>query len=339
MDLPKQWLLRKCSNNMKNPLLEIIGLDQEYKTFKGPAKVLNGVDFYVHEREKVGLIGESGSGKTTTMKCIMRILPEQQAKITHGEILFKEKNLLKVRRGYGVKGISMIFQDPTASLNPVFTVGQQLIDVAKYSKVLGNSKGNLNKKSLDLCLKTLSDVNMADPERIMKYYPVQLSGGMRQRICIAKALIGVRDLLIADEPGTNLDVTIQDQILRLINQLVEERKNSIILISHAIGTMKNLTDRVYCMYAGTMVEVAKTEELLIKPLHPYTVELLASVPKLTGEGVSSGIPGTPPDYLKVPTGCRFHPRCKHAMNKCKQEKPSIFNLGNDRKVSCFLFEN
>jgi len=319
------------------PLLEVRNLFQEYKTFKGAAKVLNDVVLKVNKSEKVGLIGESGSGKTTTMKCIMKILPVPQGKITSGRIVYKEKDLLKSKRKYGVKGISMIFQDPTAALNPVFKIGTQLMDTVKFAK-LTDSADYDKKTNYNLCISTLKDVDMPDPERIMECYPIQLSGGMRQRICIAKALMCGGELLIADEPGTSLDVTIQDQILRLINNLVETRKTSIILISHAIGTMKNLTDKVCCMYAGSILEEAKTEDLLNRPLHPYTVKLISCVPKLTGEGINQGIPGFPPDYLNPPTGCRYHPRCEHAMEKCRKDKPPLFDVGSYRKVACFLFE-
>jgi len=171
----------------------------------------------------------------------------------------------------------------------------------------------------------------------MKNYPFQLSGGMRQRICIAKALIGVRDLLVADEPGTNLDVTIRDQILRLLHALVEDRAISVILISHAIGAVRNLANRVYVMYAGSMVEVAETKELFTNPKHPYTQLLLAAVPRLTGGGIAKGITGRPPDYLKPPSGCRFHPRCPHAMQVCQEEAPGFFGTEDTHKVACYLY--
>jgi len=319
-------------------LLQVRDLRQGFQTFKGIAQVLNGVELVVHEREKVGLIGESGCGKTTTMKCITRILPMPPGIIFGGEICFKGKNILRTdsKKTYGVKGISMIFQDPTAALNPVFTIGQQLADVVKYSG--GGGERKLSKREIkNRTVSVLRDVAMPDPERILKNYPFQLSGGMRQRVCIAKALIGVRDLLIADEPGTSLDVTIRDQILRLLDNLVGQRGISIILISHAIGAVKSITDRVYVMYAGNMVEVAPTQELFRNPLHPYTRALFAAIPRLTGEGIGKGIDGRPPDYLDPPPGCRFHPRCPYSMPICKKERPFLRNVGHGHGVACFLY--
>ncbi len=323
---------------MKAPLLEVRSLYQQFKTFKGLGKVLNGVDFVIQRGEEVGLVGEAGCGKTTTMKCIMRILPMPQGEISQGEILFNGKDILKadLRKTHGVRGISMIFQDPTAALNPVFQIGQQLIDVARYSPL--SSGRHVSKRELQgRAIEVLKDVSMPDPERIMKNYPFQLSGGMRQRICIAKALLGVRDLLIADEPGTNLDVTIRDQILRLLHGLVEDRAISVILISHALGAVRNLVSKVFVMYAGTMVEMADTDELFINPKHPYTRLLLAAIPRLTGGGIPKGIEGRPPDYLKAPSGCRFHPRCPHAMQMCQEEPPGFFCVGDTHEAACYLY--
>lgn len=178
---------------------------------------------------------------------------------------------------------------------------------------------------------------MPDPERIMNSYPIQLSGGMRQRICIAMALVSATNLLIADEPGTNLDVTIQDQVLRLLGELVEDRGTSIILISHALGAVKGLVDRVYVMYAGSMVEAAKTEDLFSDPLHPYTKALFEAVPKLTGGGIPMGIPGRIPNYLNPPTGCRFNPRCPHAKPECRENAPPFYQIGDGHEVACYLY--
>ena len=178
---------------------------------------------------------------------------------------------------------------------------------------------------------------MPDSERILSNYPIQLSGGMRQRVCISEALSAAARLLMADEPTTNLDVTIQAQILRQLNELVAKRKPSILLISHSLGVVRNLTERVYIMYAGNIVEVARTKDLFADPSHPYTKALLKTVPKLTGEGISQGIPGRIPNYLNPPEGCRFHPRCGHAMPICKKERPALFILGDSHKVACFLY--
>jgi len=326
---------------MSTPLLEIKDLHVYFKVYEGILKVLSGVDFKVGKKEKVGLIGETGCGKTTTMKAIMRILPALSARIPNGKILFEGKDILemnsrdlqKIRR----RNISIVFQDPTAALNPVFKVGEQLADVIKYSRKEGGT--SLSEKEIKAeAVHLLKAVALPDPERIMENYPIQLSGGMRQRICIAMALASANDLLIADEPGTSLDVTIEDQILRLLKRLVEERDTSIVLISHALGAVRGLVDRVYVMYAGNMVEVADTEDLFSDPLHPYARGLLKAVPKLTGGGIAEGIRGRIPDYLNPPEGCRFFPRCDYAMPICEKNQPPFFNHGNKHEVACFLYQ-
>ena len=310
-----------------------------YKTYMGKLKVLNGVDFNLHEGEKVGIIGESGCGKTTTMKAILRILATN-AVVDGGEIRFRghdmlradKKELDQVRR----KNLTMIFQDPTAALNPVFKVESILGDVVKFS---GNFEHEKATKQLvrEKSLEALREVSLPDPERVLDSYPFQLSGGMRQRVCIAMSLATAKDLLIADEPTTNLDVTIQDQVLRLMKDLVDKKNLSIILISHALGTIRNTVDTVYVMYAGTMIEAAETGKLFSDPLHPYAQGLLKSVPKLTGAGFSEGIKGRIPDYIDPPPGCRFHPRCQYAFEKCRKEKPQLLKVDADNhRVACWL---
>jgi peptide/nickel transport system ATP-binding protein len=184
----------------------------------------------------------------------------------------------------------------------------------------------------------LKEVALADPERLLDSYPVQLSGGMRQRVCIGMALATDPELLIADEPGTSLDVTIQDQVLRLLHNLVEKKQNSVILITHTLGVVRETTDRVYVMYGGSMVEVAPTQKLFANPLHPYTQGLMQSVPKLTGGGIAAGIPGRIPSYLDPPPGCRFHTRCPHVMEICARQKPPFFKADEDHEVACFLYD-
>jgi peptide/nickel transport system ATP-binding protein len=320
------------------PLLEIKDLRVQFDVYGGTLKVVDGVNLVVQSGQKVGLVGETGCGKTTTMKAILRILPMPPARIASGEIYFKGQDVLKMNqnelREVRGEGISMIFQDPTAALNPVFTVGQQLTAVVKYS-----AEGkNLSKKQIrERALIPLREVSLPDPERMLDSYPIQLSGGMRQRVCIAMALVASRELLIADEPGTSLDVTIEDQILRLLHTLVEEKNVSVILITHTLGVVRVITDRVYVMYAGNMVEVAATQELFANPLHPYTHGLMEAVPRLTGGGVSDGIPGRIPEYMNPPPGCRFHPRCPQAMEICGQEKPAFYRFGDDHEVACFLY--
>jgi peptide/nickel transport system ATP-binding protein len=324
-----------------NLLLDIKNLSVHFKVYGGILKVVDGVNFYVKQGEKVGLVGETGCGKTTTMKAILRILPSPPARIPSGEILFKGRDVLKLRsdqlRDLRGAGISMIFQDPTAALNPVFTIGQQLEEVIRNASPESRrlSGSELRKRAMV----PLHEVALADPERLLDAYPVQLSGGMRQRVCIGMALSTEPELLIADEPGTSLDVTIQDQVLRLLHSLVERRNTSVILITHTLGVVRQTTDRVYVMYAGNMVEVAPTKKLFANPSHPYTQGLMDAVPKLTGGGVAHGIPGRIPEYLNPPTGCRFHPRCPHAMPVCTREKPPYFDIDGEHRAACFLYDD
>jgi len=326
---------------MPTALLEIKDLHICFSFLKGFLKVLDGVDFVVWPGEKVGLVGEMGCGKTTTMKAIMRILLMPPATIRKGEIFFKGRDILKMGQGQlqeiRRKKISMIFQDPTAALNPVFKIGTQLRDVISCTREQGKSmtKGDIRRRAIQV----LKEVSLPDPERILENYPIQLSGGMRQRICISAALVSTNELLIADEPGTSLDVTIKDQILRLVGEVVEKRGTSVILISHSLGAVRNMTDRVYVMYAGSMVEAAKTKSLFANPRHPYSQGLIAATPKLTGGGVGKGVPGRIPEYIDPPTGCRFHPRCEHAMPICRDKKPPFFEVNENHQVACFLFRD
>ena len=325
---------------MSEMIIDIRNLYVNFNIYEGVTRVLNGVNFRVAKGQKVGLIGEAGCGKTTTVKSIMKILQMPPAEVKGGEIFLEGSDVLKMSQRelqmMRRKTVSMIFQDPTSALNPVFKVGDQIGDIIKYNQLaLGNkiSKEEIYEKTVQV----LKEVQMPDPERIMKNYPIQLSGGMRQRICIAMALVSATNLLIADEPGTNLDVTIQDQVLRLLGELVEDRGTSIILISHALGAVKGLVDRVYVMYAGSMVEAAKTRDLFSDPLHPYTSALFNAVPKLTGGGIPMGIPGRIPNYLNPPTGCRFNPRCPHAKPECLENSPPFYQMGDEHEVACYLY--
>jgi len=285
---------------MPTPLLDIRDLHVWFRVFKGFLRVLDGINFAVWPGEKVGLVGEMGCGKTTTMKAIMRILPIPPATIRGGEILFGGKDILRMGQGQLQKirreKISMIFQDPTAALNPVFKIGTQLQDVISCTSESERSLKNEDIKARTI--QVLKEVSLPDPERMLENYPIQLSGGMRQRICISTALVSAKELLIADEPGTSLDVTIKDQILRLIGEIVEKRGTSVILISHALGAVRNMTDRVYVMYAGSMVEAAKTKDLFDNPLHPYSQGPI-----------------------------------------CSDKKPPFFEANEDHQVACFLFQN
>jgi peptide/nickel transport system ATP-binding protein len=326
-------------NTKENVLLNIKDLHVSYRVYGGYLKVLNGVYLMVREGERVGLVGEAGCGKTTMMKSILQILPPKDSLIPQGEIYYKGKDILKMSfnelQKLRSREISMIFQDPTAALNPVFTIGTQIGDVIKYSVALEEKKAH-KEKIKALSAQALKEAYLPDPERMLANYPLQLSGGMRQRVCIALAISCQRNLIIADEPGTSLDVTIQDQILRLLNGIVEKKGTSIILITHSLGVAREMTDRIYVMYAGTIVETAPAKALFKTPVHPYTKGLLASVPKISGGGIASGIPGRIPDYLNPPQGCRFHPRCEHATSSCAEKPPQLFEIEKDHSVACYL---
>jgi peptide/nickel transport system ATP-binding protein len=324
---------------IETPILDIKNLSVHFKVYGGVLKVLDGINLVVQRGQKVGLVGETGCGKTTSMRAALRTLPVPPALIPGGEILFEGRDVLKMsdsqlRRVRG-RGMAMVFQDPTAALNPVFSVGQQIEAVVRYSTDTRLSR----RETRERAIVPLKEVALPDPERMLDTYPVQLSGGMRQRVCIAMALVANPRLLIADEPGTSLDVTIQDQILRLLRNLVEEKGLSVIVITHTLGVVRELTDRVYVMYAGNMVEVAATPELFREPFHPYTRGLMAAVPRLSGGGVSDGIPGRIPAYMHPPPGCRFHPRCPQAMDICRQDKPTFYTVGSDHQVACFLYRD
>jgi peptide/nickel transport system ATP-binding protein len=323
---------------MAEQLLDIKGLCVNYKVYEGLLRVLNGVSLGVSAREKVGIIGESGCGKTTTMRAVMRILAAN-ALVSSGTIAYRGVDLLKAGRQELMRlhrtSMSMIFQDPTAALNPVFKIGEQLEDIVRYSEFTSDAptKQEVKAKAVEL----LKSAALPEPERILDSYPFQLSGGMRQRVCIAMSLASAKNLLIADEPGTSLDVTIEDQIMRLLKQIVEDRGLSVILISHSIGAVKGFVTKLYVMYAGTMVEEGPTDELFSNPVHPYTQNLLRAVPKLTGGGIPEGIAGRIPSYLAIGDGCRFASRCKSAKQSCHDHAPASFDIGKGHRVACFHY--
>jgi len=322
----------------ENILLNIKDLHVWYRVYGGYLKVLNGVHLMVREGERVGLVGEAGCGKTTTMKSILQILPPGDFHIPRGQIFYKGQDVLKMNfkeiQSLRSREIAMIFQDPTTALNPVFTIGSQIGAVIKYSATFEESVHKEKIKTQSI--KALKEVYLPDPERMCINYPFQLSGGMRQRVCIAMAISSPRNLLIADEPGTSLDVTIQDQIHRLLNELVEKRNTAIILITHSLGVAREMTDRIYVMYAGTIVETTTPEVLFKNPVHPYTKGLLASVPKISGGGIAKGIPGKLPSYLNPPSGCRFRLRCEQESPICLEEPPQLFEIEKDHLVACYL---
>ena len=322
--------------NNKNILLNIKDLYVWYRVYSGYLKVLNGVNIIVKEGERISIVGEAGCGKTTTVKSILQILPPGDFHIPQGQIFYKDRDILKMNlkeiQNLRSKEVAMIFQDPSTALNPVFTIGTQVDDVIRYSSFAKENKEKIKERSI----KALKEVYLPDPMRMRTNYPFQLSGGMRQRVCIAMSISSYRNLLIADEPGTSLDVTIQDQIHRLLNEIVDKRNTSIILITHSLGVAREMTDRIYVMYAGTIVEVAAPEILFKNPIHPYTKGLLASVPKISGGGITNGIPGKLPSYLKPPIGCRFQPRCEQPIPICIEKQPQLFEIEKDHLVACHL---
>jgi len=323
-------------------ILDIRDLYVWFRVYEGLSKVLDGVSLHVQEGERVGLVGETGCGKTVAMKAAMGILRSPPAQFPQGEVLLAGHDVLRMTplEILKMKGrtISMIFQDPLSSLNPVFTVGQQIFDVIRYGRRRTSDGGRLTKAKLKrAAIEALTSVRLPDPERILKLYPLELSGGMRQRMLIAMALVNRPRLLVADEPGTALDVTIQAQILALLKALVNEAGIAVLLITHDLGVVREMAERVYIMYAGQIAGEGAATEIFDDPKHPYTQGLLSSVPRLTGGVLAEGIPGTVPDYTEAPPGCRFYPRCPHKMERCTQQKPPLVEISPQRHVACYLY--
>ena len=318
--------------------LDVRNLKVSFSTPQGNFLAVNGVNFQLHNGETLALVGESGCGKTVSALSILKLLPEQSAKITSGEIIFEGRNLLsfnaKQMREIRGNKIGMIFQDPMTSLNPVLTIGEQL------SETLLSHKNINKKKALKKSAQLLGKVELPNPEEKLKLYPHQLSGGMRQRVMIAIALACEPKILIADEPTTALDVLIQAQILELLESLKKETGMSILLITHDLGVVTEIAERIMVMYAGEGVEIGSTRDLLDNPHHPYTKGLISSRPKLEptieqGQRLTE-IPGNVPPPHQRPTGCAFHPRCDWSIDKCKAQKPLLQNINQNRQFSCHL---
>jgi len=323
---------------MSPTLLDIDDLHVEFPVYNGCLKVVDGVSLMAHAGERLGLVGESGCGKTTCGRCIVRLV-----KPSAGKIRFSSTRMGKVidlvRPGKEEwkqvqTEMQMIFQNPNAALNPVFTIGTQFRTALQYVR----SESTHKEETLSRAITALQEVQLPDPRRILKSYPFQLSGGMCQRVCIAMALASEPELLIADEPTTALDVTVQDQILQLLHALVQRKGTSVIFITHNLGVIRNFAHLVHIMYAGTVVESGPPREIFSNPLHPYTKGLMSAVPKLTATSMSRGIPGSIPDYFAPPTGCRFHPRCTERFPICEQTRPPFFQVSEDHKVACFLYQ-
>jgi len=318
--------------------LDVRNLEVSFSTPQGSFSAVNGINFQLYSGETLALVGESGCGKTVSALSILRLLPEPPAQIINGEIIYSGYNLLslnsKQMRKIRGKEISMIFQDPMTSLNPVLTLGEQLTETLLQHK-------NLNKKeALKKSSELLGKVELPSPEEKLKQYPHQLSGGMRQRVMIAIALACEPRVLIADEPTTALDALIQAQILELLQNLKEEAGMSMLLITHDLGVVTEIAERIMVMYAGDEVETGPTQDLLKNPHHPYTKGLISSRPNLDSEKKSGRrlkeIAGNVPSPNQRPEGCSFHPRCNWTFDKCKTQKPASQNINQNRQYSCHL---
>ncbi|MEO1223315.1 MAG: ABC transporter ATP-binding protein [Pseudomonadota bacterium] len=323
---------------MSGPLLDVAGLSVDFATYGRQARVLDGVSLQVRAGQHAALVGETGCGKSVTLRAIMGILKSPPASIAAGSIGFDGTDLLTMpeRQRDALKGtaMSMVFQDPMTALNPVFTIGDQLATIIKYAdRRMGVRRDKQGRKQR--VIEVLEQVRMPDPERIFGAYPIMLSGGMRQRILIAMALLNEPRLLIADEPGTALDVTTQAEILALLNDLVAARSLALLMITHNLGVVREMADYVYVMYAGTIVEHGPTDSLFERPSHPYTQALIECVPKLSGTSTFKGIDGTIPDYVDPPVGCRFRPRCPHRHDACFERPPNV-TVGANHGAACWL---
>jgi oligopeptide/dipeptide ABC transporter ATP-binding protein len=324
---------------MDNDLLKIKDLSTYFNTDDGVAKAVQGVSLSMQKGRTFALVGESGCGKSVTALSVMGLIPEPPGKIVAGEIFFKNDDLLKLteREMRSIRGnkIAMIFQEPMTSLNPVYTIGDQIVEAITLHQ----------KKDMatawEEAIEILRLVGMADPDQRVHEYPYQMSGGMRQRVMIAMGISCNPELLIADEPTTALDVTIQAQILDLLDSLQEQNRMSIMLITHDLGVVAERSDDVAVMYASGIVEMAESKELFDDPLHPYTVGLLKSLPRLgySAERLET-IEGNVPDPLEFPLGCKFHPRCPLGSNdnRCQTEEPQLKEVRPGRKVACWKAE-
>lgn len=320
---------------MSKKILEVNNLETSFFTYVGEVKAVRDVSFSVNRGEILGIVGESGSGKSVTSMSIMRLLADS-AVIKNGEVLFKGQDLTKLseKEMRKIRGnqITMIFQDPMTSLNPLYSIGDQIEEIILEHKKV--SKKEARERTIEM----LKLVGIPAAEERVDYYPHEFSGGMRQRVMIAMALACEPDLLIADEPTTALDVTIQAQVLRLIKQLNEEMDTATILITHDLGVVASTCQKVLVMYGGQIMEMGTDEDIFYRPQHPYTMGLLKSIPK-TQAGDKERlvpIPGSTPDMLRPPTGCPFYPRCDYAMNICRTMEPDYFETNANHKTKCWL---
>jgi peptide/nickel transport system ATP-binding protein/oligopeptide transport system ATP-binding protein len=321
-------------------LLSVQELKTYFYTFEGVAKAVDDVSFTLDKGEVIGLVGESGCGKSVTAQSVMRLIPDPPGKIAHGRISFDSTDILgltlEAMRSIRGKRISMIFQEPMTSLNPVFTIGDQIAEMFILHEKLSS------RQAWEQAIAMLQKVQVPAPEKRVHEYPHQLSGGMRQRAMIAMALACNPEILIADEPTTALDVTVQAQILDLMLQLKEDYHSAIMMITHDLGVIAEMAQRVVVMYAGKVVEQAETLTLFDHPLHPYTQGLLQSIPKLGGRAGGGSrelleIKGMVPGLLQLPKGCAFHPRCTRAFERCHREVPQLREMEKGHLVRCWLY--
>ncbi|HET8628345.1 MAG TPA: ABC transporter ATP-binding protein [Thermomicrobiales bacterium] len=317
------------------PLLQVDNLKTQFFTQDGVVKAVNGVSFQLMPGETLGVVGESGCGKSITAMSVMRLIPTPPGKIVDGQVVFQGKDILKMSdeqvRDIRGNDIAMIFQDPMTSLNPVLTINRQISESLELHK--GMSKSEARQRSIEL----LKMVGIPNAEQRVDQYPHQFSGGMRQRVMIAMALSCDPLLLIADEPTTALDVTIQAQILDLMRKLQQERGTAVMLITHDLGVVAGMSDRIQVMYAGNIVETASTEELFANPRHPYTLGLLKSIPRLdTIKEKLEPIRGLPPDLIDLPDMCPFAPRCDFSEEICERKGPELREVVPGHRVSCWF---
>ncbi len=319
---------------MAQPLLSVKGLKTYFYTEDGVVPAVDGISFDLEKGGTIGIVGESGSGKSVTSLSVMRLIPTPPGKIVEGSITFEGKDLTKLSESEmrKIRGndISMIFQEPMTSLNPVFTIGDQIMEAIILHQKLDRKAAK--RKAIDM----LTLVGIPSPEQRVDEYPHQLSGGMRQRVMIGMALSCNPKLLIADEPTTALDVTIQAQILDLMRNLREDFDTAIMLITHDLGVIAELVENVAVMYTGKIVEYADTETVFADPQHPYTLGLLGSIPRLDGDQDRlQAIPGSVPTPGNFPVGCGFHPRCPYAKELCEAKKPPLFEVGENHLSACW----
>lgn len=317
-------------------LLEVENLETRFFTEDGVVKAVNGISFHVEAGETLGIVGESGSGKSVTVMSLMRLIPMPPGKITNGTVMFQGRDLLdfseEEMRDIRGNQVAMIFQDPMTSLNPVLTIEKQLTEAIELHMGLNHSQ------AVARAVELLTLVGIPGAKDRIRNYPHQFSGGMRQRVMIAMGLACQPELLIADEPTTALDVTIQAQIVDLIKELREEIGMAILWITHDLALLAGLADRIIVLYAGQVVEQARTLELYKSPRHPYTIGLLQSIPRLdkAGHHRLTPIDGIPPDLTNYPTGCPFAPRCRFAIERCTEQDPSLEAVGTNHDVACWV---